>query len=237
MQKILLITGWAVGIQPLQMLKQSLSDKGFEVELINIFNSFDAETLSRYVAKATDYDVIMGWSLGGQLATKLIQQIEEKTGQLKTLITVASNPCFIANDKWNVGMENSTFSSFKSSFKTDPLMTLKRFCYLVTQGRANAKQDWQKLQNSVNDDDLVLKSYGLEMLEHFNHVDILKNYSGHQLHVFAEDDGLIPYKITENMRNLGAKFLKLDSIDGSHGFPVFQSEILSDKINQYLKRL
>lgn len=237
MQKILLITGWAVGTQPLQALKQALIQKGFEVELVNIFNGFDPDDFIKHVKLAEQFDVIMGWSLGGQLATKLVKHIHEQTGQLKALITLASNPCFIANASWEIGMENSTFLSFKDAFEKDPLMTLKRFCYLVTQGRVNAKQDWQKLQNSINDDDLVLKSYGLDMLERFNNVDILKSYQGNQLHVFAEGDGLVSHKIVDNYRKLGAKFLKVDSVAGSHGFPVFQSEALSDKITQYLNRL
>lgn len=237
MQKILLITGWAVGTQPLQALKDALIKKGFQVELINIFNGFDREIFKKHAQMAENFDVIIGWSLGGQLATKLVQYIHEQTGQLKSLITLASNPCFIANEQWDVGMENSTFSSFKDSFDKDPLTTLKRFCYLVTQGRSNAKQDWQKLQSSVNDEELALKSSGLDMLEQFNTVDIIQNYPGHQLHVFAEEDGLVSHKIVDNFRKLGAKFLKVESINGSHGFPVFQSESLSDKITQYLKRL
>lgn len=237
MQKILLITGWAVGTQPLQALKDALIQKGFEVELINIFNAFDADDFIKHVKLAEQFDVIMGWSLGGQLATKIVQHIYEQSGQLKNLITLASNPCFIANENWEIGMENTTFLSFKDSFEKDPVTTLKRFCYLVTQGRSNAKQDWQKLQSSVNGDELALKSSGLEMLECFNTVSIIQNYPGNQLHIFAEGDGLVSYKIIDNFRKLGAKFLKVDSINGSHGFPVFQSEALSDKITQYLKRL
>lgn len=237
MQKILLITGWAVGTQPLQALKDALIQKGFEVELINIFNGFDADDFIKHVKLAEQFDVIMGWSLGGQLATKLVQHIYEQTGELKALITLASNPCFIANDTWGIGMENSTFLSFKSAFEKNPITTLKRFCYLVTQGRSNAKLDWQKLQSSVNDEELALKSCGLEMLEQFNTVEIIQNYPGSQLHVFAEADGLVSYKIMDNFRKLGAKFLNVDSVHGSHGFPVFQYEAISDKITQYLKRL
>ena len=237
MQKILIITGWAVGTQPLQALKDALTQKGFDVELVNIFNGFDTHDFIKHVKLAEQFDVIMGWSLGGQLATKLVQHIYEQTGQLKALITLASNPCFISNETWEIGMENSTFLSFKDSFEKDPLTTLKRFCYLVTQGRSNAKQDWQKLQSSVNDEELALKSSGLDMLERFNTVDIIQHYPGNQFHVFAEGDGLVSYKIVDNFRKLGAKFLKIDSINGSHGFPVFQGDSLSDKITQYLKRL
>lgn len=236
-QKILLITGWGVGTSPLEAFQAALIDQGFQVDLIDIFNALDTRCLQQHIHLAADYDVLMGWSLGGQLATLLAQGIFEKTGIYKILITLTSNPCFVANDVWEVGMPASTFLNFQQSFKKVPLLTLKRFCYLVTQGGIKAKQDWQWLQNLMNEDNLNLKTQGLDMLQHFNTVNILKNYQGQQYHVFAEGDGLVSHKIFDNYRKLGAKFLKVDSVVGSHGFPVFQSEALSDKITQYLKRL
>ena len=237
MQRILMITGWGVGTHPLDLLKNHLTEFGYQVELINVFNLFDAEALQKHVQLAAHFDVIIGWSLGGQLAAKLVQYLHEQTGKLNVLITLASNPCFVANASWNVGMENATFLSFKDSFEKDPWVTLKRFCYLVTQGSLNAKQDWMKLQNSIYDEDLKLKTSGLEMLECLNTVSILQNYPGEQLHIFAEEDGLVSYKVMENFRKLGAKFLKLGTFNGSHAFPVFQSESVSGKITQYLKEL
>lgn len=237
MQKILLITGWAVGTQALQALQNALIQRAFEVELINIFNCYDAEVLKAHTQLAEQCDVIIGWSLGGQLATKLVQQLYEQTGELKVLITLASNPCFIANKNWPFAMQSSVFFSFKQSFEKDPMTTLKRFCYLVTQGAVNAKQDWHKLQNYLSADDLKLKSAGLDMLEQLNNVEIVQQYQGNQLHIFAEDDGLVSHKISQDMHKLAAKFLTIESIKGSHGFAVFQSEALSDKITGYLNRL
>lgn len=39
--KILLITGWGVGIEPLQSLKLGLTKAGCDTQLINIFNVLD----------------------------------------------------------------------------------------------------------------------------------------------------------------------------------------------------
>lgn len=236
MQKILLITGWGVGTQPLEALKNALVTHGFHVDLINIFDGFNRDILDQHAQMAHKSDVIMGWSLGGQLAALLTQHVYEKFGDVKTLITLASNPCFVEQEGWDVGMPFSTFLNFQQSFEKEPLMTIKRFCYLVTQGGINAKQDWQWLQNLIQADDKKLKSQGLELLYRLNTVDILKNFNGKQLHIFAEDDGLVSHKIIENLRKLDAKYLKVESVSGSHGFPIFQIEWLSDKIVQYLKR-
>ncbi|NHB57530.1 hydrolase [Acinetobacter sp. 194] len=235
MHSILLITGWGLGTKPLEALKQSLQAQGYQVELMNIFNAFDQVELDAKIKIAQKFDVIAGWSLGGQLASVLAEQIYKKTAKAKVLITLASNPCFIAKECWPIGMQYSAFQSFKSSFQQDALTTLKRFSYLVTQGSKNAKQDWQYLQNSVNDEDKTIKTQGLELLENLNSVSILESYQGPQYHVLAEDDGLVAYKVADYLRKIPAKFIKIDSVIGSHGFPLFNIHETTNKILGYLK--
>ncbi|EZQ01561.1 pimeloyl-[acyl-carrier protein] methyl ester esterase [Acinetobacter sp. DSM 11652] len=236
MSKILLITGWGLGTKPLENLKTALDMAGFQIDLINIFNALDPVELSKHVELAKKVDVIIGWSLGGQLATLLTQKVFELSGQAKTLITLASNPCFVANERWSTGMPLSTFQSFRESFENDPMTTLKRFCYLVSQGSQTAKQDWQSLQNSITSEELDLKKQGLDLLYHLNTVEILKNYVGKQLHVFADDDGLVSNKVLDNIRKIDAKFFKFEIIPGSHCFSIFRATQLSDKIVQYLRK-
>lgn len=235
MQSILLITGWAVGIQPLQPLQKALISEGFKVELVNIFNGLERTSLEQYGKIAQGFDVIIGWSLGGQLATLLAQHVYEHTAQAKTLITLASNPCFMMSSDWSFGMDHAAFQSFKAAFKQDPHMTLKRFCYLVTQGGTQAKQDWQHLQCFIQIEDQLSLLTGLELLERLNMVDILNQYAGHQFHIYSEGDGLVSHKIVDRMKKLSARFLKVELISGSHGFPVFKYDELSAKISQYIK--
>lgn len=148
---------------------------GYRIELINIFNLFDPEVLKKHRQLATQFDVILGWSLGGQIASYLADQIYQQTGQLKILITLASNPRFIQDDDWQIGMEQATFASLKTSFDKDPIVTIKRFYYLVTQGGINAKQDWQSLQSLIQTDDFSEQRDWLDLWEKLNCVDILKN--------------------------------------------------------------
>ncbi|OIH90707.1 hydrolase, partial [Acinetobacter baumannii] len=151
--------------------------------------------------------------LGGQLATYLVDFFYKQTGQTKTLITLASNPCFVANTSWHTAMPADVFSQFKASFLQNPQATLKRFYYLITLGSSQAKQDWFSVQNIANSPTNELLLDGLKMLEQLNLVDNLKNYPGRQLHLFAEQDNVIPCKIVENFKdiateNMGYKLLK-----------------------------
>lgn len=232
--KILLITGWGVGVEPLQSLKLHLEKKGFETQLINIFNFLD-RNFQAQLDLVAEVDVVIGWSLGGQLATQLVDIFYQQTGQTKTLITLASNPCFVANDNWQTAMPTDVFSQFKASFLQNLQATLKRFYYLITLGSSQAKQDWLNMQNISNPPPYDVLLQGLEMLEHLNLVDNLKNYSGPQLHLFAEQDGVIPCKIVENFKDIATKNMSYKLLkDATHAFPYLQVERTIEEICQFL---
>ncbi|WP_336039375.1 hydrolase [Acinetobacter calcoaceticus] len=232
--KILLITGWGVGVEPLQSLKLHLQQKGWDVQLINIFDILNSDFQAQLDLVA-EVDVVIGWSLGGQLATQLVDIFYKQTGKTKTLITLASNPCFVANTNWQTAMPADVFSQFKTSFLQNQQATLKRFYYLITQGSVQAKKDWLNMQNIANPPPYELLLQGLEMLEHLNLVDNLKNYSGPQLHLFAEQDGVIPCKIEENFAHIATEKMKYKVLnEATHAFPYLQVERTIEEICQFL---
>ena len=237
MQNILLITGWGGGTKLLASLKQALEAKGHTVELINIFNALDEHILQEQVEKAKDFDVIIGWSLGGQLATLLVDQISKQFQQQKTLITLASNPSFVQNEEWHTAMDQLTFQNFTQSFEHDAIATLRKFGFMVCQGTATHKQEFVTLQGLIQPQNLDILKQGLNCLEQLNTVSILKKYIGHQYHLFAKQDFLVSYKVVENLQNFNAKFLAVELVSGSHGFPIFQFESITDKICQYLQKI
>ena len=81
--KILLITGWGGGTELLKPLHEALEQKGHNVERMNIFNALDEDILQQQVEHAMKFNVIIGWSLGGQLATLLANQIHKKYAEQK----------------------------------------------------------------------------------------------------------------------------------------------------------
>lgn len=235
--KILLITGWGGGTALLHPLQQALMQYADQVELINIFNARDEQVLTEQAALARQYDVIIGWSLGGQLATLLVQKIAQQYQELKVLITLASNPCFVAHPYWPTAMQSTTFQAFQQAFEQDAVSTLKRFGYMVCQGVENSKQDFIQLQSLVKAQNLLTLKQGLLCLEQINNVDILNQYAGYQYHLFAKQDFLVSYKVYQKVTEFTAKFLTTELISGSHAFPLFQSEGISRKIYQYLNKI
>lgn len=236
-QHILLITGWGGGTKLLQPLQKALIQQGHHVELINIFNALDEQVLQHYTEKARAFDVICGWSLGGQLATLLVDQIAKRYAAQKVLITLGSNPCFVANEAWSTAMDQSAFLSFKQSFAQDAIATLKKFGFMVCQGVPNTKQDFLTLQSLIQPQNLETLRDGLGCLEFLNNVSILKNYTGYQLHLFAKQDFLVSYKVERNLRDFAGEFFQTELVSGSHGFPLFEFESISCKICQYLEKI
>ncbi|MCU4640606.1 alpha/beta fold hydrolase [Acinetobacter courvalinii] len=234
--KILLITGWGGGTELLKPLHEALEQKGHRVERINIFNALDEDILQQQVEHAVKFDVIVGWSLGGQLASLLVDQIWKKYAEQKVLITLASNPCFVAQADWSTAMPVETFMQFKQSFEQDAISTLKRFGLLVCQGASSAKKDFVAMQKLIRPQPIALLRQGLQLLEQLNLVELYKNYQGRQLHVFAEHDALVPYQVVRKTKDLAAKKLSVVSIEGaSHGFPCFMVEQTVQIIEDFIQ--
>ena len=90
------------------------------------------------------------------------------------------------------------------------------------------------VQNIANPPPKEILVDGLKMLEQLNLVGNLKNYPGLQLHLFAEQDNVIPCKIIENFKdfateNMTYKLLK----DATHAFPYLQAERTIEEICQF----
>lgn len=234
-KKILLITGWGGGAELLKPLHDALEQKGYLVERMNIFNALDNEVLQQHVELAVKFDVIVGWSLGGQLATLLVNQIQLQYDEQKLLITLASNPCFVAQTNWTTAMPVETFIQFKQSFEQDAITTLKRFGLLVCQGTSSAKKDFLAMQKLIRPQAIALLRDGSQLLGQLNLVGLYENYQGRQLHVFAEHDALVPYQVVQNIQNLAAKNLTVVSIDdASHAFPCFMVEHTVQVIEDFI---
>ncbi|HSC80757.1 MAG TPA: pimeloyl-ACP methyl ester esterase BioH [Chitinolyticbacter sp.] len=79
---------------------------------------------------------VVGWSLGGAVATRWALAQPEK---VRSLTLVASSPCFAQRDDWQAAMPLATLEQFASSLQTDWRGTLKRFISLQAMGDASAR--------------------------------------------------------------------------------------------------
>lgn len=240
--KILIISGWGGVISLLKPLQQQLENQGYQVTLIDYFSLDD---ISVYIDLAQNYDVLIGWSLGGQLATLLAYHLQQQ-GQSKILMTLMSNPCFVENEHWNCAMPVDNFHTFQQGFITQPLNTLKRFSHLIAQGEVQAKslvlqiqqaqQDYLNGQSQFSITDKLKQ--GLETLQQLNTLNYLKQLSeieqARQYHFFAQDDSLVPIAVSDRL----SQYLGDDNIirleNCGHGAVVSQVEQIVQQIQKLL---
>lgn len=247
--KILCITGWGVGTAPLQSLQQHLAQHDHVMEVLDIFDPHDPEQMQQQLQQVSHYDVLMGWSLGGQLATLLAERYWQHTGIAKALITLATQPCFVAHAAWPDAMPVAEFSHFQQAYHDDAATCIKRFCYLITQlpvyaempvqvdpkqQRLQAKSDWLSLQSLLQLPDTPQQqsrlARGLELLAELNLVENWKNYPGRQRHLYAHQDALIKPQVVQQIAELAETSLHIGYVDGSHAFPVFNVTETADHI-------
>ena len=115
--------------------------------------------------KGQSPDVLVGWSLGGQLA---LRAISDGILAPKKLILLATPYQFVANKEVKCAMDKDTFSIFVRDLGRAPEMTLKRFITLISLNDANAYDIITKLKQTTSMENSKKWFYWLEELENFS---------------------------------------------------------------------
>ncbi|GAA5784380.1 pimeloyl-[acyl-carrier protein] methyl ester esterase [Chitiniphilus shinanonensis] len=79
---------------------------------------------------------VVGWSLGGAVATQWALSRPEK---VRSLTLTASSPCFVQRPDWQPAMPLDTMRQFADNLHRDWRGTLKRFISLQAMGDADAR--------------------------------------------------------------------------------------------------
>lgn len=93
-----------------------------------------------------DNALLLGWSLGGQVAVELAACYPEKA---RALVLVASNPCFVQREDWPCAMSANVYDMFVSALRKTPEKILQRFIALQVQGAEQSKATLKQLKTVV----------------------------------------------------------------------------------------
>lgn len=140
---------------------------------------------------------LMGWSLGGAVATALALRYPDKVSKL---VTVASSPCFVTNPEWPYAMDKIVLEQFIGYLKKDFRGTLIKFLSIQTMGSPTQKKDVAQLKETVfglgMPAEKALKG-GLDTLNDVNLLADLKSLSMPLLRLYGKLDTLVPVKSVE----------------------------------------
>lgn len=165
-------------------------------------DAFDLEAfLDRIAAQLPDNCMLLGWSLGGMIATQLAWRYPHK---VRALITLATNAVFVVREDWPYAMAQSTFNQFLDDFQRDPQETWSRFCALQAMGDGNRKQVLKALRDQAPPDAATLAAWrnGLDWLEQLDNRKALAQIRLPQLHLLGAGDALVPAACMQPMADL-----------------------------------
>lgn len=90
--------------------------------------------------------IVLGWSLGGQVAMRIA--LDHAT-RVSRLILISTTPKFVATEDWSAGIPQRELEAFGADLQAEPRATLLRFMSLQTRGAAAQKTLLHDLRASL----------------------------------------------------------------------------------------
>ncbi|MBB5192958.1 pimeloyl-[acyl-carrier protein] methyl ester esterase [Silvimonas terrae] len=171
-ETVVFLHGWAMNRMVFKRVAGQLADE-YSCALVDLPGCGSSATLSPYTLDALVAAVdqtfpfpvhVVGWSLGGAVATRWALTQPEK---IRSLTLVASSPSFAQRDDWPQATPLAVLQQFTDNLAGDWKGTLKRFISLQTMGggeaRAIARELVDDLFNNGEPDPSALQR-GLDIL-------------------------------------------------------------------------
>lgn len=134
---------------------------------------------------------LLGWSLGGLVASQLALTQPER---VQSLITVASSPCFMAREEWP-GIAPKVLAGFNQMLAGDFKQTIERFLAIQAMGSEHARDDIRQLRHWLAErpaPELAALEAGLGLLADIDLRDELAALSLPWLRIYGRLDSLVP---------------------------------------------
>ncbi|WP_025758115.1 pimeloyl-ACP methyl ester esterase BioH [Enterobacter sichuanensis] len=199
---LVLLHGWGLNAEVWHCISEELASH-FTLHLVDLpgfgrsrgFGSMSLYEMARQVLDAAPQNAIwLGWSLGGLVASQIALSQPER---VKALVTVASSPCFSAQETWP-GIKPDVLASFQQQLSEDFQRTVERFLALQTMGTETARQDARTLKQTVLSlpmPEVEVLNGGLEILKTVDLREPLAALAMPHLRIYGYLDGLVPRKV------------------------------------------
>lgn len=226
--KVSLLPGWGLGLAPLQPLADYLSNK-HEVQLLPLPEcTLLEQALDELDAQIPADSWLIGWSLGGMLATALAHR---RGNNCPGLVTLASNACFVARNDWPHAMPQREFNNFSRRAARDWSGTLKGFQQLCLHGGQIEAVPAELSATASTDTESRLAS--LSWLAQLDNRTAIAELQCRQLHVLAEADALVLVGVTHDLQLLNPQ-AQVCSWPGSHAFVLTDHRELAAAVHAFM---
>lgn len=182
-------------------LKKKFKIYTFNLPKIKKKNNFYIDLnkfIHKKITKIPFNSILIGWSLGGLLATLITSKIQEK---ILLLVTIASSPCFLKKKFWP-GMKNSQIKKLKKMLVYNYKNSIKNFMNL--QINQNNKKDIKMLKNKIitfSRPNILSIKFNIKILKKIDLRNVIQNINIPILRIYGEFDGIVPKKVAYLLNN------------------------------------
>lgn len=226
-QPLVLVHGWGLGSYVWQGIVEKLRDK-FDIQLIDLpgyGRNCDVDSKHQLIDLASwlidqlpENCMLLGWSMGGQIALKATSLAPEKVGKL---LLLASNPKFIADSNWP-GVEQKVWRGFcQNAKKLSSQKLLERFLAIQSLGSVTAREDIKHIQQHITQHPLPserILHQGLMLLAKADQRDVLKSLEVPCSLIVGDKDSLTPLNAMQKLVATGSN-MQLEVIKGAAHAP------------------
>jgi pimeloyl-[acyl-carrier protein] methyl ester esterase len=178
---------------------------------------------------------LVGWSLGGMLALKLIQR---RQLEFSALILLSSTPRFVCGDGWSAGLPAIQLRAMLRDLTRDFRRTLEQFYQLMfVTGEVDPARYRQIARFAVGPDRLptpAVAAAGLEILAREDLRELLGAVELPTLVIHGDDDVIIPVAAGEALRSeiVGARLLRIP--ETGHAPFLTRPDVVLDAMREFL---
>ncbi|MBK4764806.1 MAG: pimeloyl-ACP methyl ester esterase BioH [Pantoea sp. Brub] len=208
-KNIVLLHGWGLNSNIWKHLVSKLN-KSYQLHFIDLpgygFNKDVYEVTLNGISKKVisclpSNSVLIGWSLGGLIATQIAFTVPNK---INGLITVASSPCFIAKNNWP-GIGINLLKAFKEKLKYDFYQTIERFLLLQTLGTQNNYFNTYEIRKILffqHKPSIEILNHGLDILSNMDIRGMVSSIKLPFLRIYGALDSLVPRQVVPKVDRL-----------------------------------
>ncbi|ATZ72979.1 pimeloyl-[acyl-carrier protein] methyl ester esterase [Idiomarina sp. X4] len=222
---LVVIHGWGMNSNIWQPIIPSLSEKytvycvdlpGFGDSSWSFEASVSLDDLVDALAPALPERFhVMGWSLGGLVATQFTLKHPDR---VLSLTTVASSPHFVESDSWP-GIKPRVLEQFQQQLDSDFRKTIERFLAIQAMGSSDAKAQIKLVRELIfskpTPDQKVLKET-LKLLQECDLREQLVNVEVPFLRLYGRLDSLVPERAITKIDELAPQSKSVTFNKSSH---------------------
>ena len=202
---LVLLHGWGLNHAIWQPIAAQLANECdvIALDLPGYGNAVDSpepytlDALADQLAQAIPpQSLLLGWSLGGLVATQIALRYPDK---VRALALLASSPCFLQQADWP-GMNPGVMQQFSGALSANLPLTVERFLAIQAMGSATARQDIKQLKQAVLSLPLPTAAVLASGLDILATADLRPQLCRLQMPIFfcgGRLDSLVPVAITE----------------------------------------